>query len=111
MTRTDLHADHRRVMAVTSTRDGHEHLVAEEAITPSSAGHYPALCGHPIWAAVLACPAGPPCPRCAAVRARDTAGRRPDQRPLLRRVLGWVIPARPRRPRQAPPPATRRSDR
>ncbi|MFN2496990.1 MAG: hypothetical protein ABR608_13955 [Pseudonocardiaceae bacterium] len=40
-----------RVLRVSCGRDGREHLVAETVMTPHSAGHYPALCGHPVWAA------------------------------------------------------------
>lgn len=56
------------VLGVTCGRDGYEHLVADEAMTPGCAGRYPAICGHRVWAAVLACPSGPPCPACVAVR-------------------------------------------
>ncbi|MGH4014769.1 MAG: hypothetical protein ACRDSL_12755 [Pseudonocardiaceae bacterium] len=82
-----------RVLGVTCARDGREHLVADEAMTPHSTGRYPALCGHGVWAAVLACPAGPPCRRCAAVRVTHTASRRPDRCRLLARVLTWLNPA------------------
>ncbi|MGQ0779398.1 MAG: hypothetical protein ACT4NY_34115 [Pseudonocardiales bacterium] len=54
---------------VTSARDGREHLVAQKAMTPGSAGQYPALCGLRVWAAALACPAGLPCRACFAVGA------------------------------------------
>ncbi|MGQ0776930.1 MAG: hypothetical protein ACT4NY_21350 [Pseudonocardiales bacterium] len=59
---------------MTSARDGREHLVAQEAMTPGSAGRYAALGGHRAWAAALACPAGPPCRACFAVGAAYAAG-------------------------------------
>lgn len=66
---------------VTSDRDGFEHLVAESAMTPGSAGRYVACCGRVVWAAALACPPGPRCPACVAVRNADAAraGRRRRQ--------------------------------
>lgn len=65
-----------RVLGVTCARDGREHLVADEAMTPANAGRYPALCGHAVWAAVLASPTGPPCAQCATVRATHHTSRR-----------------------------------
>ncbi|MGH3937587.1 MAG: hypothetical protein ACRDTG_02985 [Pseudonocardiaceae bacterium] len=73
------------VLRVTCGRDGYEHLVADEAIAPGCAGRYPAICGHRVWAAVLACPAGPPCPRCVVARRASTAD---EQRGRQRGV--WV---------------------
>lgn len=65
------------VVPVTSVRDGLEHLVADEAMTPGSAGRYVASCGDVVWAAALACPPGPRCPACVAARTPDPAsGRR-----------------------------------
>lgn len=64
------------VLRVTCARDGREHLVAEELMTPGSAGRYVALCGHRLLAAVLACPPGPSCPTCIAVHKAATGGRR-----------------------------------
>lgn len=55
-------------LPVTSARDGLEHLVADESMTPENAGRYVALCGRTVWAAALACPAGKPCSACIAVR-------------------------------------------
>lgn len=66
----------RVVLRVTCGRDGYEHLVNDEAMTPGCAGRYPALCGHPVWAAVLACPSGPPCLACVAVRRAQIANER-----------------------------------
>ncbi len=62
--------DQRRVVVLplTSALDGLEHLVAEHLMTISNVGRYPGLCGGRVWAAVRACPAGPPCPGCIAVR-------------------------------------------
>lgn len=70
---------HRRpvvVLPVTCCRDGREHLVAEDAIVPANAGRYTAACGHRMLAAVLACPAGPPCRDCLATRSADQPRRR-----------------------------------
>lgn len=60
------------VFPVTSMRGGYEHLVPEQAMIPGSAGRYAALCEHIVWATALACPAGPPCQRCAAIRGAGT---------------------------------------
>lgn len=70
------HAAGDHAVRVTSVRDGREHLVAQEAMTPGSAGQYPALCGRRVWAAALACPAGRPCPACFAVGTAYAAGAR-----------------------------------
>lgn len=74
-TRND-HAVGDRALRVTSARDGREHLVTQEAMTPGSAGRYPALCGRQVWAAALTCPVGPPCRDCFAVGTAYAAGRR-----------------------------------
>lgn len=86
----------RVVVRVTSVRDGREHLVAEEAMAPGSAGRYPALCGHAVWAAVLTCPPGPPCRKCLALRSpRTTSGRRRHRKPRLG-LWAWLSPTRRR---------------
>ncbi len=99
-------ADERRVrrafsFSVTSTRDGFEHLVAEEAMTPASAGGYVALCGRAVQAAALACPPGPRCPACIAVRnAVGVSGqrhRRTDQRGTWARLTALLRHPRPAR--------------
>lgn len=41
------------VVPVVSAGDGVEHLVAESAMTPGSAGRYVACCGRVVWAASL----------------------------------------------------------
>lgn len=83
------------VLRVTSMRGGYEHLVAEEAMTPESAGRYVALCGHGVWAAVLACPAGPPCSKCSAVRrAAVAAERKKRQRGVWARLVARLRRAR-----------------
>ncbi|MGH3940701.1 MAG: hypothetical protein ACRDTG_19105 [Pseudonocardiaceae bacterium] len=79
---TGSDGDRRRVVVlpVTCCRDGHEHLVAEDAIVPANAGRYTAICSHPVLAAVLACPPGPPCRACiAAHRAHPLRGQRTRQ--------------------------------
>lgn len=94
-----------RTLAVTSIRDGHEHRIAEDAITPGDSGRYLAVCGHPVWATALACPAGPPCPKCVTWAAPGAVGQRPHHRWALTRVLARVadrlLPSR-RCPRRAP---------
>ncbi|MGH3930551.1 MAG: hypothetical protein ACRDTF_11315 [Pseudonocardiaceae bacterium] len=100
---TSADGDERRVvmLLVTCCRDGREHLVAEDEIVPANAGRYTAACGHRVLAAVLACPAGPPCRNCLAARSAD----RPRKRrtcPIDRLgVMAWLItrlnPARLRR--------------
>jgi hypothetical protein len=95
------------VLRVTCARDGREHLVAEELMTPGSAGRYVALCGHRLLAAVLACPPGPSCPTCVAVRKAAVAdGRRSRRtdRPGVWARLGARLRGRRRshsRPRHA----------
>ncbi len=78
-------AERRRVLllSVTCLRDGHEHLVRDDAVTPDSNGRYPALCGHRVLAAGLICPAGPPCPDCATAE-------RAAAREASRRRAGWL---------------------
>ncbi|MGH3915870.1 MAG: hypothetical protein ACRDTC_21045 [Pseudonocardiaceae bacterium] len=70
--------DRRRVVVlpVTCCHDGREHLVAEDAIVPANAGRYTAVCGHRVLAAVLACPARPPCRDCRTTRSADQPRRR-----------------------------------
>lgn len=103
---TEADDDHHRpavlpgaVLPVTSARDGREHLVAEHLMTIGSAGRYPALCGHRVWAAVLACPSGPPCRDCLAVRNPRSSGHRRQRRTNRRRVwnrfAAWLTPSKP----------------
>ena len=85
------------VLRVTSMRGGYEHLVAEEAMLPGSAGRYVALCGHGVWAAVLTCPPGPPCSRCLAVRRAAVAEkekRMKRQAGVWARLVARLKPAR-----------------
>lgn len=85
---------------VTSARDGFEHLVADEAMTPGNAGCYVALCERAVRAAALACPPGPRCPACIAVRNAVPAGRQRHRRTDQRGV--WArLTARLRHPRSA----------
>jgi hypothetical protein len=83
--------DQRRVVVlpVTSAHDGLEHLVAEHMMTIGSAGRYPGLCGRRVWAAALACPAGPPCPRCTAVRDTSVLSARRTRRRIWTRLTAW----------------------
>lgn len=65
----------RRVIALplTSTSDGYEHLVAEDAMAAGQTGRFTTLCGSTVWAAALACPPGPGCQACIAARDTDAA--------------------------------------
>ena len=90
------------VLRVTSVRDGREHLVADHLMTVGSAGRYPALCGHRVWAAILACPSGPPCEDCLTVRHSHMSvatgrrrHRRSHQRRLWTRLVAWLVPSAP----------------
>lgn len=80
-------------VAVTSVRDGFEHLVDDAVMTPGSAGRYVALCGHEVQAAALVCPPGPRCEACVAVRnavlADGQRHRRADQRGIWARLTRW----------------------
>ena len=82
------------VLPVTSAHDGLEHLVAEHLMTIGNAGRYTGLCGRRVWAAVLACPPGPPCPGCIAVRHAHQSRRRPNRRTGRRgmwtRLTSWL---------------------
>lgn len=82
------------VLPVTSAHDGLEHLVAEDMMTIGNAGRYTGLCGRRVWAAVLACPPGPPCPGCIAVRYARLPGRRRNHRTgrhrMWPRLTGWL---------------------
>jgi hypothetical protein len=85
------------VVRVTSMCDGYEHLVADEVMTPGSAGRYVALCGQGMWAAGLACPAGPPCPGCLKIRRAAVAERgRTRQAGVWARLVARLRQARVR---------------
>lgn len=96
--------DQRRVVVlpVTSAHDGLEHLVAEDMMTIGNAGRYTGLCGRRVWAAVRACPAGPPCPGCIAVRDTSVLGGRRNRRGMWTRLTSWLN--RRRRARHAGKP-------
>ncbi|MGH3843026.1 MAG: hypothetical protein ACRDS0_16500 [Pseudonocardiaceae bacterium] len=87
-------------VAVTSTWDGVEHLVREEAITPGSAGCYIGVCGRSVRAAALACPPGPRCPDCT--RARDAQAGSEQRRHSKDRSGWWAWLNRVRRARHRP---------
>ncbi|HET9118300.1 MAG TPA: hypothetical protein VFN75_09565 [Pseudonocardiaceae bacterium] len=72
------------VVPVTSALDGFEHLVADAAMAPGNAGRYAALCGRDMWAAALACPAGPRCLACVVAHDADGADRRRHRRTIRR---------------------------
>lgn len=79
---------------VTSVRDGFEHLVADAAMTPGSAGRYVALCGRAVLAAALACPPGPRCSACVAARTADPVRQRRRHRRRRLGVWAWLSPVR-----------------
>jgi hypothetical protein len=82
--------DQRWMLPVTSAHDGLEHLVTEDTMTLGTAGRYTGLCGRRVWAAVLACPAGPPCPDCLAVRDTPVPGGRGNRRGRWPRLISWL---------------------
>lgn len=88
-------------LSVTCGRDGREHWVTEEAMTAGGAGRYPALYGHAVWTVALACPAGPPCLACAAIRNPGTASarryRRRHRPGVWARLTSWLNQTRLRR--------------
>ncbi|MGH3765296.1 MAG: hypothetical protein ACRDTX_09125 [Pseudonocardiaceae bacterium] len=95
-------------VSVTSARDGFEHLVAEEMMTPRNPDHCVALCGRTVWAAALVCPPGRRCPVCIAVRDADSADRprrrRPNRRGAWTRLNGPLRgPLRPNPSRPSSP--------
>ena len=64
-----------RPMAVTSTADGRDHLLSQQATTAGLvAGHgkYTALCGRLVVAAALVTPPGPTCLDCDTALHRST---------------------------------------
>lgn len=91
------------VLPVTSAHDGLEHLVDEHMMTIGNAGRYTGLCGRRVWAAVLACPPGPPCPSCLSARhAHQPGGRRKRQTGrsgVWTRLTGWLNRVRRNVPR------------
>jgi hypothetical protein len=81
--------DQRWVLPVTSAHDGLEHLVTEDTMTLGTAGRYTGLCGRRVWAAVLACPAGPPCPDCLTVRDTSALDGRGNRHGRWTRLISW----------------------
>ena len=64
-----------RPMAMTSTADGRDHLLSQQATTAGLvAGHgkYTALCGRLVVAAALVTPPGPTCLDCETALHRST---------------------------------------
>ncbi len=64
-----------RPTAMTSTADGRDHLLSQQATTAGLvAGHgkYTALCGRPVVAASLVTPPGPTCLDCETALHRST---------------------------------------
>ncbi|MGQ0774842.1 MAG: hypothetical protein ACT4NY_10560 [Pseudonocardiales bacterium] len=79
------------VLPVTCCRDGREHFVAEDVIVPVNAGRYTAICGHPVLAAVLTCPPGPPCRACRTAHSTDQPHRRRTYPTEQRGVWAWLL--------------------
>jgi hypothetical protein len=92
---------HAVALPVTSARDGLEHLVLDEAMTPANAGHCVALCGRALWAAALACPPGPQCRACNAVRDADADSARSCHRQRPHGLWAWLCLVRRGRYRAA----------
>ncbi len=68
-----------RAVPVTSTADGHDHLVAVDTMNSQAMR---ALCGRAVLAAPLVCPPGPVCTYCAAnVHEAHHRALRRDTRP------------------------------
>lgn len=85
----------RRIIAfpLTSTPDGYEHLVAEDAMMAEKTGCFATLCGQTVRAAALACPPGPGCQACLAVRDINAADGRRHHRARRRRrwtPTAWI---------------------
>ena len=74
------HRRHRstpRPATVTSTADGRDHLISEQAMTSGLvAGHgdYLAICGRVVVAAPMVAPPGPTCLDCETALHRSTTG-------------------------------------
>lgn len=65
-----------RVIQVTCGDDGQEHMVTDEQMAAGRAarsGRYKGLCGHLVRAAVMICPPGRSCPRCAEAAGAQMA--------------------------------------
>lgn len=81
----------RRVLPLTCTMDGLDHLVGDDAAPAGIAaglGTYTAICGHTVYAAAMVSPPGRPCPSC---RSRHQALAAGAPAPLRHR---WVRLAR-----------------
>ncbi len=83
---------HRRTATVTSTADGRDHLISEQAMTSGlAAGHgdYAALCGRVVVAAPMVVPPGPTCLDCETALHRSTtsATSQHRRRGLVARLL------------------------
>ena len=81
-----------RSITVTSTADGRDHLISEQAPAAGLApghGSYLALCGHLVIAAPLAAPPGPTCRACETALHRTTIASTTSHRRggLLARLL------------------------
>ena len=87
-----------RPTAMTSTADGRDHLLSQQATTAGLvAGHgrYTALCGRPVVAASLVTPPGPTCLDCETALHRSTTTSTTSHRRrsgLLARLLRRRVP-------------------
>lgn len=83
-----------RPVTVTSTADGRDHLLSEQATAAGSApghGRHLALCGHLVTAAPLVVPPGPTCWDCETALHRNTTTSPTSHRRggLPARLLRW----------------------
>lgn len=81
----------RQRIFITSSEDGHNHLVDDHVLASGLtylSGRFPAVCGRSIVSAPMVAPPGPECPQCSGV----VGNTEPDR-------WGPVVPS----PRAAPP--------
>ncbi|MGH3904114.1 MAG: hypothetical protein ACRDTE_07995 [Pseudonocardiaceae bacterium] len=81
-----------RPVAVTSTVDGRDHLISDQATAAglvAGDGRYRAMCGHRVVAAPLVVPPGPTCLDCETALHRVTTGSTVRRRSgVVGRLLG-----------------------
>ncbi len=90
---------HRRTTTVTSTADGRDHLISEQAMTcglETGHGDYLAICERVIVAAPMVVPPGPTCLDCETALHRSTTGATNShrRRGMVARLLRRRVPRR-----------------
>jgi len=90
---------HRRTSTVTSTADGRDHLISEQAMTSGleeGHGDYVAICGRVVVAAPMVVPPGPTCLDCETALHRRTTGNSNSHHHhrLMARLLRRLVPRR-----------------